>query len=989
MAIATVQHIYTATQADGTHAGMLQPSNWNSNHAITIDGVVGTNFAGTNILGTIDSSGMSLSVAPGGGGGGATVNGSTGNVTIVAGGAIGLTNNASTISISSPIQSVQTDNMVSINGSTGNITGVQFSSNAMQTGERANYVVVGDTTKWSNASILQTNGNAASFLAADGAYHAGGGGGNTLTVSGSNGTIQSNGLSFLGSNGINVYTTTGNQIVVSMPSAGGAQTGISSMGNSQATYTSGAVQFIGSNQVTVRSTTGQGFVFDVTTAAQTVQPAVGQLNGSSGTMSIAFGSNLTGASNASTITLGIDPNYSTHPHTQYSPLAHLHNLTFVGANTVGGAGSTTAGASAYNMSAAGIVSLAGSGSSLIISAPAQTDLTNHAHTGYILIANSTLLAGSSVVSRVLGIAGSNASTASGNVQFANGNNVTFGLNGNIITATATFAQSVQPSASVVMSAGTDGSISNTIFSLGNANGFSFKTAGGSIVGSYTVPSVPAQTAQTGNLYVTAGATQLSSTAGIDYRSLSFAGAGIASVGVSNGVVLVSVPSGGGGGDGYNIVSAGSIGTTGTAWSSLSASIGINGSGAITVSQNNSNQLVINAPAMSVLSAVTNCTLGTTGSTIGISVGAGGGGGTNTWFINGNTAGANNTYSYTDNKLYLSGGNNITLSQNGSTIGISGLDAVWNLVGTGGDTQGTTQSNLSANSFYFKAGPNITLSGSSNSIVISAPSPSGGPMLSYYENMPWFEHATMSMTTSGTQNIIAPFVVPYSVSGSYIRIPVQVVWNSTSFATTANTQFSFGHSMTNYYVLYTQGVGANSRSLQSVYSTSHGVSAQVSVSFGTATNGNNTVYHNVTLPSAGGTATTGTAASYGFSNGSIQISTTHLTAWTGTKWLDIPFALSLPADQYWIATAQNRVTATQGTNMSGVSLGLNTLGISQWAVGIAPWGQTKNAASMGGLQPAQGTFTINAATTTASIVMDNVFAVTASNGRPYFQIIREA
>jgi hypothetical protein len=100
---------------------------------------------------------------------------------------------------------------------------------------------------------------------------------------------------------------------------------------------------------------------------------------------------------------------------------------------------------------------------------------------------------------------------------------------------------------------------------------------------------------TQSVYAVSNTTQSSS--GTYTNGLSFAGAGIASVGVSNGSVVVSVPAGGGAGDGVNIISMGSSGnTTGTAWSSSSASIGIYGGNNITVSQNNSNQIVISAPS---------------------------------------------------------------------------------------------------------------------------------------------------------------------------------------------------------------------------------------------------------------------------------------------------------------------------------------------------------------------------------------------------------
>lgn len=136
-------------------------------------------------------------------------------------------------------------------------------------------------------------------------------------------------------------------------------------------------------------------------------------------------------------------------------------------------------------------------------------------------------------------------TQPGATVFSNSNNVSFGLNGSTVTATATFAQSNQ----------------------------------------------------TANLYANGNTTQLSSTAGVDVRSLSFEGAGIASVGVSNGRVLVSVPSGGGAGDGYNIVQmrtdAGN--TAGATFSTLSGTMYLQGGNNVTLSQT-SNTIVISGAA---------------------------------------------------------------------------------------------------------------------------------------------------------------------------------------------------------------------------------------------------------------------------------------------------------------------------------------------------------------------------------------------------------
>lgn len=102
----------------------------------------------------------------------------------------------------------------------------------------------------------------------------------------------------------------------------------------------------------------------------------------------------------------------------------------------------------------------------------------------------------------------------------------------------------------------------------------------------------------GSFFATNNTTQ-SSSGTINLDSVIFRGEGIASVGVSNGSVVVSVPSGGGAGDGYNIVQIGTTGTTGTSWSSATATVQLNGSNGITVSQNNSNQIVISGDGVTL------------------------------------------------------------------------------------------------------------------------------------------------------------------------------------------------------------------------------------------------------------------------------------------------------------------------------------------------------------------------------------------------------
>lgn len=81
--------------------------------------------------------------------------------------------------------------------------------------------------------------------------------------------------------------------------------------------------------------------------------------------------------------------------------------------------------------------------------------------------------------------------AATSLVFSNSNNVTFGIAGSTLTASAGFTQSVQP----VAIEGSNGSFTFSTVTFGNLNGASFYSTNGSMALSYTVPSVPAQSVQ--------------------------------------------------------------------------------------------------------------------------------------------------------------------------------------------------------------------------------------------------------------------------------------------------------------------------------------------------------------------------------------------------------------------------------------------------------------------------------------------------------------
>lgn len=211
---------------------------------------------------------------------------------------------------------------------------------------------------------------------------------------------------------------------------------------------------------------------------------------------------------------------------------------------------------------------------------------------------------------------------SGTIVFANSNGVTFGLNAGTLTAshnalttaalsdhshgnptlaltnlsgtTASNSAGLTLSLSaaapgggggIAAAAGTQTATSGTIV-FSNSNGITFGMSNSSQV-TASHNGLTSQSAQTVGVYAVSNTTGASSSSTADARSLSFQGAGIASIGMSNGSVVVSVPAGGGGGDGVNILAAGTqtANTTGTVQfvDSNGFTFGMSNSSQITVS----------------------------------------------------------------------------------------------------------------------------------------------------------------------------------------------------------------------------------------------------------------------------------------------------------------------------------------------------------------------------------------------------------------------
>lgn len=280
------------------------------------------------------------------------------------------------------------------------------------------------------------------------------------------------------------------------------------------------------------------------------------------------------------------------------------------------------------------------------------------------------------------------------------------------------------------------------------------------------------------------------------------------------------------------------------------------------------------------------------------------------------------------------------------------------------------------------GANVTASNMGNGVIqisISAGA-GGGATLSNFEYPSGNFADTQTMVARGSSHYVFPFVLPQAMSASYIRIPVSFGITSTSFGTTSNAATTFSHANTVFAVIYTQLSNGNSLSLGSYTSTLAQWIWQVSASNSTNSGSRWTQTQYLTYPIKGGTA--GLTSTFSSALTRQDVLTTGLTAFTATKYLDIPFNVSLSPGNYWMAVMNSSTTA----GGKGLAWMATTIALSQMNAAIGNLGAATNSSLQ--LQIGLGSWSTNAINTTASIALSGISSV-ASQLRPYFQIIRQS
>lgn len=576
--------------------------------------------------------------------------------------------------------------------------------------------------------------------------------------------------------------------------------------------------------------------------------------------------------------------------------------------------------------------------------------------------------------------------------FSNAGNVTFGTNtAGYITATAPAGGGAGDGGNVIAAGGSTANSTGTIV-FSNSNGVSFGLNGGTVTGSH-------------NGY-TGATTQFLTTAQPVGAYLTTARASNDAIGLNtaltaNGVSVTANSSGlslnfpaflttaansthSHGNPTLNLTNLSGTTASNSAGFTLSLSAAAGGGGA---DGYNSAQFT-NSTANSTMPIVWagnsggsgNVTMGLTGSTVTMSA-PNPAGVSASWYAVLNTTGGASSMTFAPNVVSIIGQGYASVGENAGNFAISVGAQTANLYGVGNTTLSSSMNtSLALLSFAGSGGASVGMS--NGSVVISAPTGGGGGVT--LSKWAWPNLQFNNQTQQFLQSTFAVWpLMAEEISFNWIRFAKSVSLASTSFASTANTTFSFNQAETHRLVLYSRGTGASSQSLQSVMSTSASIGYSLNVYYGSATNTSQGHSMGITFPVSDGTSSFSTQ--YNTSNlSTFAINTGNNTRLTGMKMFDIGWSTSLSNGEYWAAYNVTTASTTQGTNLSGARLLMSNIGMSMPNNTIGLFGNANNASIQ--WQSGIGSFTTVGGATTASMGFSNVSS-SASHVIPHMSFLR--
>ena len=693
--------------------------------------------------------------------------------------------------------------------------GYSNSSIQVSAPQTSNLSATGNASISTNGQTISIGANAAAVSISGNSTSAGAGYSNIST-----GTAI-----FAGGNNITL-SQNGASITISGANVGGAQTGISSVVAAGGTQTAGEISFINSNNVSFGMSTGA--VTGSITASYALNVSAGA--GTSNALSaITF-------ANSNSITFGLSTGAGVGTLTasvSYPAQTNQQMTLYATSNTTQSSTGTT-NASSVIFAGAGAVSVGITNGSVVVSAPntiAQTNQTLGLYASSQTTAQSSsstvdarsltivgqgnisvgLSAGSFIISQTGGggggfeLSAGASSQSTGTIVFSNSNNVTFGMSTNAaaaatVTASASFpAQTNQTIGAYATGANTTAQSSSTTF---DARSLSISGAGIVSAGmSTTAAGAPvlvisattaAQTNQTLSWAATSNTSGNTSGMTVDARSLTIAGYGNISVGMSTsagGSTLVFSAATAAGLTTGGFYALGNTTQNSSTTLPLTA-MSFNGLGAMTVGYNNSS-IQLSAPNTSSLVGSNGISISTNGSTISIIDNPY----TQSWFapeIYGNTL----TSAHANGTLYLrpfelDGAMNInqvifqqSLSSISSTLSISASVSAGNASsGTGSWGQSGTVllfSRLNTNATNASFGSIQTFN--STSYTVSA---------GYSLSVSWSTNAS-SATASWTTSAAVGYINNIGSNGA-ITTTAQTQSGSSTFSSTSTNANSFSSS----------------------------------------------------------------------------------------------------------------------------------------------------------------------------------------------------
>lgn len=479
---------------------------------------------------------------------------------------------------------------------------------------------------------------------------------------------------------------------------------------------------------------------------------------------------------------------------------------------------------------------------------------------------------------------------------------------------------------------------------------------------------------------TAGAGSL-----VSSGTLTLAGGNNITLSQNGNAITISGGAGGGGG-GIALANSQTTFTSGTA--------NLVASGALTIASTTGQSFNLSVPQTSSLSATGAVSISTNGSTISIGAPAAA---NNTFGMSnvGNTSGTTGVLSGSAMQYVLAGGNNITLSQslNGSsgTLTISAPNQsvqtqnLHNLT-LGGNTAGV-MAQVSSGTLTLVGGNNITLSQNGNAVTISGGAGGGGG-LALANSQTTFTSGTANLVASGaltiasttgqsfnlsvpqTSSLSATGGVSISTNGSTISIgaPAEATLSRWEYPIAQFTSI-LGYTNTNQGLLSVQNV------LIPMYVSGTAAKIAGSIALGTSTaNTTGTVSVSVwmgiyTVHTASGAslllASSGSANNTFTFQGNSSASSNYSSV-TGVRELTVPMNVNATPGQYWVGAVMSTATAG-GLNFSFSLWGnnLQSTGTPQ----LAPIGG--NTASAYGFLPAQGVWKSSAYTMPATVPFSSI------------------